>query len=94
MAGDGRPFEAHEATLHVLGCEDKREADDEAGLRVADAGQVVNDGEVALVVQPLHRLLPLQRHARPHGARLGRLVHGLATKIQDDIILIQELITP
>ena len=71
-----------------------READNEAGLRVAGAGQVVDDGEVALVVLPLHRLLLLQRHAPPHSALLGRLVHGLATKIQDDIILIQELITP
>ena len=92
VAGDGRPFKEHKAALHVLGREDKRKADDEAGLRVAGAGQVVDDGEVALVVLSLHRLLPLQRHTPPHGALLGRLVHGLATKIQDDRILIQELL--
>lgn len=79
VVGDGCPVEAHEATLHVLVHENKREADDEAGLRVTGAGQVIDDGELALIVQPLHRFLPFQRHAHPHVALLGRLVHGLAT---------------
>ena len=38
VVGDGPPLEEHEATLHVLVREDEREADDEAGLRVASAG--------------------------------------------------------
>lgn len=50
-----------------------------AGLWVTDAGQVADDGEVALVVQPLHHLLLLQRHAPPYGALFGRLVHSLAS---------------
>ena len=44
----GRP-PVHEHRLHVLVREDKREADGEAGLRVAGAGQVV--GEVMALFQ-------------------------------------------
>jgi hypothetical protein len=47
-------------------CEDERDTDDEAG-----ANEVVDDGEVALVLHPFHVVRPLQRHMPPDITFLG-----------------------
>lgn len=69
VANEGCPFEPLGAGGHrALLCKNKCEPEDEADLRVASSGQVVDEGEVAVEPVPPHGYLPLQRDTAPIGA--------------------------